>query len=347
MCKEKNRLYRELLGQTGFLPPSIKDTGKYAHDIVGLIHYKLQTNGVMHPPVLLSTIAEDFSINPAFRLKPLGSNMGTMKFDQDQGCFVITINQSLTRDPQQISLATETDLNPGGRFTYAHEIAHRFFYIPSPEKGYERCISLAVSDPQEPKSKGVIIDLKDQEERLCNYIARRVLLPEFLVAKWAKEHGYDVNTPFPEIGNLVSKLSQDFLVPYPSAIFAFRDAVRRGNIPQDPNLFAVYLTALMRGTRVRAIRFESSFGPFLGNQLEIKPPFLQHIWEQDIYSNGLLGPNFRNFAREVFIKEGGETQPITDLSIVIRNRVACLSGWVQPVFTDPEYRSVLIWGRLY
>ena len=63
------------------------------------------------------------------------------------------------------------------RFTYAHEIAHRFFYV-SVGTAWRRARDLATERLRLPEQMEQRITLGRLEERLCNKIAARVLIPD-------------------------------------------------------------------------------------------------------------------------------------------------------------------------
>jgi hypothetical protein len=122
-------------------------------------------------PVRLSSVANDFCISPIPHLAH-GAHDGQLEYEERIGRFVITLctpfpDRPLHEQPNRARM----------RFTYAHEVAHRFFFVNERGK-WSRARDLATSNlplAEEMKQK---ITLSRIEEGLCNSIARRVLIPD-------------------------------------------------------------------------------------------------------------------------------------------------------------------------
>jgi hypothetical protein len=122
-------------------------------------------------PVRLSAVANDFCISPVPHLTH-GSHDGQLEYEEHSRQFVITLctpypDRPLREQPNRTRM----------RFTYAHEVAHRFFFVNERGK-WSRARDLATSNlplAEEMKQK---ITLSRIEEGLCNSIARRVLIPD-------------------------------------------------------------------------------------------------------------------------------------------------------------------------
>jgi len=127
-------------------------------------------------PIKLSRVASKFLIEPRPQIVE-GDRDGEIEFDHTSETFRI----KLFSDGR--SSLRELGRMPRYRFTYAHEVAHRFFFV---NKGNEwlRVIDL-VSDREDPveriRSRRYLNWL---EERTCNRIAARVLIPQQLIEEF-------------------------------------------------------------------------------------------------------------------------------------------------------------------
>jgi hypothetical protein len=156
--------YLQLLGA-----PNVKTLENQIVDtILGAVR---QRHSGRRLPVRLSSVANDFCISPVPHLTH-GAHDGHLEYQEHSGQFVITLctpfpDRPLREQPNQSRM----------RFTYAHEVAHRFFFVNQHGK-WARARDLATSNlplAEEMKHK---ITLSRIEEGLCNSIARRVLIPD-------------------------------------------------------------------------------------------------------------------------------------------------------------------------
>lgn len=95
---------------------------------------ELSRNGTTVLPIYLARVASSFLIEPKPRII-YGKNDGEIIFDEVANKFEIrlhSINPNIT--------LKELAENTRYRFTYAHEFAHRFFFVESQKNGLEQLI---------------------------------------------------------------------------------------------------------------------------------------------------------------------------------------------------------------
>jgi hypothetical protein len=122
-------------------------------------------------PVRLSSVAKRFSIAPRPQLAH-GAHDGQLEYEERSGRFVITLCTPFPERPFR-----EQPNRTRMRFTYAHEVAHRFFFVPESGR-WRRARDLATSNLPITEEMKQTITLSRIEEGLCNSIARRVLIPD-------------------------------------------------------------------------------------------------------------------------------------------------------------------------
>jgi hypothetical protein len=147
------------------------------------------------PPVRLSTVAENFGIRP----KPqviTGNHDGEITFDEESREFVIR----LCYPHLDISLG-QLGKSPRFRFTYAHELAHRFFFVQWKDS-WKRALDITTKDLASADQFKEQLGLRLLEEGLCNNIARRILIPDEMMEKYC-----DITTWFKNPEYLFENLS--------------------------------------------------------------------------------------------------------------------------------------------
>jgi Zn-dependent peptidase ImmA (M78 family) len=148
-------------------------------------------------PVRLSMVADRFQVKPEPKLVR-GQYDGELEFDAVDGRFVITLctdhpELPLFRLPHQTRL----------RFTYAHELAHRFFYVRA-GVSWLRARDIATQTLRLADQMEQRITLGRLEERLCNKIAARVLIPDRYISA-----GCDLATWFSDSRQFYLRLSSE------------------------------------------------------------------------------------------------------------------------------------------
>lgn len=333
-----SRLFTGLLNKTGFVSPPTKHVQDYADGIVDLLRAKVGENSI--PPVFLSSAAEDFLIDPEpIFNRDKYSNTGQISFDQKNGHFVIEMENELLTNPNDMPVNfAESGLTPRGRFTYAHEIAHRFFFVPT-NHGWEWGITLLTKYKKHSSFlQFAFYYLNRQEERYCNQIARQVLVPADALPTTTQLDS--------SLGEFISDVSKKFLVPIPSALLAVRDAIQEGYFTKEPNIFIMYLCAQKRAGGISSIRIDCSIGPFADNNLGLRTPYL---WKA---SSEYLGYGFNEFILSLFRSSGfKDYREEVDTSLLLKNKinnsdVFNLRGWWYPLANNEFFKSGLVYGRL-
>ncbi len=128
-------------------------------------------------PVRLSAVAQKFLIRPSPQVIA-GKHDGEIDFDAEAGLFVIKLCKE---DASQPTSGPRTLARQ--RFTYAHEMAHRFCFIEESNR-WVRAVDVATARLTPSAAMRERITINRIEEGVCNNIARRILIPEdFLVSK--------------------------------------------------------------------------------------------------------------------------------------------------------------------
>ena len=99
-----------------------------------------------------------------------GGHEGEIYYNERLGQFVIRIRQPCgARDRNRL------------RFTFAHEVAHRLFFVSERNQWVRAVVRVSEELPEEFRTQASWY-LGRVEEKLCNRIARRVLIPDTLLA---------------------------------------------------------------------------------------------------------------------------------------------------------------------
>lgn len=190
----KLRQYLDLLG--------VASREEQVARVTSQILIELEKKGRLTAPIKLSKIAGEFLISPMPIFDPAVKE-GRLEYSSRARRFQIKLrpiegSHASTKATSDRLAASETTLNRM-RFTYAHELAHRFFYIRE-NGGWKRALQ-AIPDGRTGSSTiRTLLNLRGQEERMCNEIARNILVP----AKLLKEafHQYAIDSE--------GKLKDDF-----------------------------------------------------------------------------------------------------------------------------------------
>ena len=163
---EKISSKRSYLGLLG-----AKTTHEVEARIVHQIAAALAESGKNTIPLRLSTVARGFSILPVPQFVSIDHD-GEIAFDEKIARFVIRL-----RRPEQPTSMRSLGSNPRYRFTYAHEMAHRFFFV---EHGgtWKRALDVATAGLDLASRLREKITLSRIEEGMCNSVARRILIPD-------------------------------------------------------------------------------------------------------------------------------------------------------------------------
>lgn len=129
------------------------------------------------PPVRLSPVARAFAIDPRPCLVPIQHD-GEIVFDECSQNFTIRL-----RRPESPMTLDELAANPRYRFTYAHEMAHRFLFVKHGQT-WRRALDLATEGLDPASRLREKVTLSRVEEGLCNSVARRILIPDSFVNEY-------------------------------------------------------------------------------------------------------------------------------------------------------------------
>jgi hypothetical protein len=212
-------------------------------------------------PVRLSSVVNKFSIVPKPQLAS-GGHDGHIDYEKRGERFVITLCTPCPERPLR-----EQPFRTRMRFTYAHEVAHRFFFVS--ERGtWTRARDVVTSSLPPAEELRQKVTLGRIEESLCNSIARRVLIPDQAL------HDLDLDDWFREGIGFIHSLtmtakrfgvSRDCLLvrlqlkPVNSPRFAFLIGKSRGTVLRRGNFGLRVITWL--GPKKHAILSERRLHP--------------------------------------------------------------------------------------
>jgi hypothetical protein len=134
--------------------------------------------------VRLSRVVDAFDIEPTPQFDPTVPD-GRLHYDRERGRFVITLrgpSSVMSRQSRELfkpwsSHFDNSSLTRRLRFTYAHEVAHRFCFLRK-DGDWTRAIEAAIATTNRSARFGVLSRLELGEERLCDRVAGRLLIPE-------------------------------------------------------------------------------------------------------------------------------------------------------------------------
>jgi hypothetical protein len=154
-----------------------RDSRAVEDRVVAEIESALANRGFAETPVRLSPVARGFLIEPRPDLININHD-GEISFDRGRGRFVIKM-----RRPDKEMTAVEMGKSSRYRFTYAHEVAHRFFFVQQADGGWSRALDCATENLDTAARLREKVMLSRLEESLCNRIAGRLLIPDRFVAE--------------------------------------------------------------------------------------------------------------------------------------------------------------------
>jgi hypothetical protein len=220
--------YLRILGASSF--------DVFAGNVTARVREALQLHGARGVPVRLSVSARDFGIRPEPDYD-VAVRDGELVYSQESGFFLIRLNQKyrgatwlLTGDDVK---GIETFERLGrGRFSYAHEFGHRFFYVRAGST-WERAQVLAVARESDPQKRlRDLHTLHGIEERACDNIAGELLVPtDILASRVGSSLKGEQSSGVPDIHQVAVRVSQEFKVSYECALVRLERAIRHRAIP--------------------------------------------------------------------------------------------------------------------
>jgi len=205
----------------------------------------LQRHRATEPPVRLSAIAEAFNIFPRPHFDASVRD-GELVFSAKLGSFLIRLNEKFRganllagKWPDEMAAA---ELLGRGRFTYAHEFVHRFFYVHRDER-WERACALAAQLEHDPNIRlRCLKALQDLEESICDDVAGEVLVPaNLLVGVIGDSLVGGQTTAVPNVYELLRQISKYFNVSYDCALVRVERAIRRNVVSCHQDLCILFV----------------------------------------------------------------------------------------------------------
>jgi len=306
------------------------------------------------PPVKLSKVVNNFDIEPIPRFDPSIPD-GRLHFDSTQNRFLITLGRELRRscgyntadlfDPEA-GVTQDRLLTRRLRFTYAHEVAHRFCYFE--ENGHwSRALRAATANRGPALTDRRRLELN--EEQLCNRVAGRLLVPRDLLVEYIHQRlSSNSDLSVLDFQKEIRSAANLFEVSEDCLLVQLQRAAERDQLTLPSNLCAFSLRLSDRsGASQRAART-------LRIQIALLPSCVDGVQLCRIFP-GLaarhLGPAFSSWLCDLR-KSGNKTRsgqlnvPITLHTNSDRpsSQLFTLSGWWKNNRTDTN--SVLLWGFL-
>lgn len=311
------------------------------------------------PPIAVSSAAKDFMISPV----PVFDDSvreGTIEFDLVRQEFIIRLNKRRQQLSGKVSQAEQSgraspadlQLNYRGRFTYAHEFAHRFFFVQADE-GWVRAIELTAQETPRELRPQVLKTLHKLEEELCNRIAGDVLVPKAeLVSVFRDRLDAEQYKRLAEFFQLVRRASSLFRVSHECILVRLERAIRQGHLEYPKNLCVLLVRVSDRKVGGRSrwdFRVRESIIP-----VEISGVKIERVFPGIAVQN--LGAEFRSFA-ESFLNLGSQREiHAVEIPLMLRERGSTgnvkvrLKGWsvALPTAHDGQYeeKGFLLWGAL-
>jgi hypothetical protein len=291
-------------------------------------------------PIRLSKIAPKLQIQsrPQFIN---GFHDGELRFDAAKQKFIINLCNPESA-VQERSLRRQ-------RFTYAHEMAHRFFFVPDENQGWTRAIDLTTAAVTADSKLQTRRRLNDIEEPLCNRIAQRVLMPDDLLSSRCKLHDwFDGEQNFYES---LSGTANDFGISRECLIVGMGDAIKRKILKFDAGwswcLFILNRSqGLINRRGKEALRISVNIFPREVDGQLIRAPY-------PYCEVRYLGREAEEFFGKAFVQpqpSGGRVDLTLSLTL-IKPKGAGVSGrllgwWRSYGMGSNEFRRICVWGLL-
>jgi hypothetical protein len=326
--------------------------------IVDDIQSAVTTKSGEELPVRLSRIAQLFSVDP----KPLFDTkipLGQISYDPEIGNFVIRLglsefershrNKGDTLYEEVMSAQDDPIMTRRLRFTYAHELAHRFLFVRQND-AWVRAVEAACRAKRATAAAAEIRRLKTVEEQLCDRIAGRLLVPpDRLKAHLEKRFATGGTIDF---ADTVEQLADKFAVSRECMLVQIQRALRKG-VLSSPGEFCALLIRESRRKGTGSIGYKK-----LRVEVSIMPPQIQD-GEASPWFPGIaveeLGKEFLEFVQSV---QSNPDRMSGDIRLQVKilkkavsrdeERKAFLDGWWRSSGRKTRYSSapILIWGKL-
>jgi hypothetical protein len=309
--------------------------------------------------VRLSPIVDSFGIEPIPRFDPQVRN-GRLHYDREQGRFVITLghlgNTYAGQSPGLLDARwtgiEDPLLTRRLRFTYAHEVAHRFCFFQEGAH-WMRALEAAVLDKRTSTKFEDSSRLELNEERLCNRVAGRLLVPEDVLC------GYMHSRLQRESSSLIFDLNRElclaaslFKVSEDCVFIELQKAAERGTIAFPTNLcaFSVKVSNQIGPKKIglRKLRVRTALLPNYFNGFKLKRIFpgmdaenlgaAFYSWISDSRWEAVKNSTGEIEIPIILLTENGETN----------SKRLILRGWFRfnGRTEDKTNQGILVWGFL-
>ncbi len=146
------------------------------------INHAVRSRQGEHLPVKLSACVAQFDIDPNPRFESAVAH-GRLAFDDRVGQFVVSLSRRPGSQGGSLRQQLADPFVRRQRFTYAHEVAHRFCYIQADDGTWIRAAERASASSRPYTRLRLLRKLMIHEELLCNSIAGRVLIPDDILSR--------------------------------------------------------------------------------------------------------------------------------------------------------------------
>ena len=304
-------------------------------------------------PVAVSAAAQVFNVKPEPIMVAMPRD-GAMRFDPREGRFVIRINPSGWKyansrmDADEDRCFPDLSLDSRSRFTYAHEFAHRFFFV-SADSAWRRAIDLATQGLQSDAHRKAVRNLSNYEETLCNRIAGDVLVPETHLIHVLS----DTLGKLDGLNLALRGSSKTFRVSQECLLVRIRRAVLHSRLSCPPNLCIFVITRSDRkggeGRSRRDLRIRESIMPTQISGVRVSAPFpglaMRNLGQEALSTaEAVLAPESGSYPSPISLKITLSTADGTD-SLAPR-----LTGWASRLYSGGEAQEqadgLLLWGLI-
>lgn len=293
-------------------------------------------------PVSVRRMAEALSIETRLTFDQM-SPEGKTEYESSLGKFVVYLRRRRDRPVQDSNQGKFLDsLSVRERFTFAHEVAHTLFFVKEDDL-WVRALK-KVLDRTSPQYQRVVSNsLHGLEERLCNEIAARVLIPQTFVqtslCNWLDRKGW--NEKLPNLLALVDWIAKTCRV---SALVSLARTLKvaRSVEPTVPENFIVLVINISPNFSAPHGGMKIVFSYSLGKIGKIIFPGLEPI---------KLGYSFKEFCDKTLrdqtsVKRGTLRLPLTLKKADSQSIEALLEGYWTVLGRPNQYNRAMIWGLL-
>lgn len=246
----------------------------------------MEATGHVHAPVRLAPHVSKFLINP----RPIYSaavENGRLEYDPHSKRFNIVL--------RKVDGVTAKDEPASGRlrFTYAHEVGHRFCFVDRNGE-WQRAVQIVISNLGGAARIRALRSLTMFEERLCNDVAARLLIPDEMLKQMLEPL---VHSQFqPSLADVIVNIASTFHVTRQCAIVRLQKAIRRGIVHMVDGFCAFLLVCgseagfggpkpivktsifprLLEGKKVQSVFPGGDIGRFGGDLCVTAKGFIEH-----------------------------------------------------------------------